>query len=82
VIKAKFHYAIHVADQRVRVAGRSQAGRKLAANRSATRFELSRHVKIARTCPRQVCDLDSVMEFGLYRVKIRSNGTFTVNRAV
>ena len=40
-------------------------------NRSATRFELSRHVQIARTCLRQVgnqvcnqvCDLDSVMEF-------------------
>jgi len=42
-------------------------------NRSATRFELSRHVEIARTCLRvrqvgkqvcdQVCDLDSVMEF-------------------
>ena len=42
-------------------------------NRSATRFELSRHVEIARTCLRQVgsqvcdqvCDLDSVMEFSL-----------------
>ena len=42
-------------------------------NRSATRFKLSRHVEIARTCLRQVgsqvcdevCDLDSVMEFGL-----------------
>jgi len=40
-------------------------------NRSATRFELSRHVEIARTCLRhvgtqvcdQVCDLDSVIEF-------------------
>ena len=40
-------------------------------NRSATRFKLSRHVEIARTCLRQVenhvCDevydLDSVMEF-------------------
>ena len=32
----------------VRVAGRSKAGRKPAANRSANRFELSRHVEIAR----------------------------------
>jgi len=41
-------------------------------NRSATRFELSRHVQIARTCLRQVgnqvCDLDSVMEFSLKQV--------------
>jgi len=44
-------------------------------NRSATRFELSRHVEIAGTCLRQVenqiyqvCDLDSVMEFGLKQV--------------
>jgi len=40
-------------------------------NRSATRFELSRHVDIARTCLQQVgnqvCDLDSVMEFSLNR---------------
>jgi len=39
-------------------------------NRSATRFELSRHVEMARTCLQQignqVCDLDSVMEFGPY----------------
>jgi len=40
-------------------------------NWSATRFELSRHAEIARTCLRKVgnqvcdkvCDLDSVMEF-------------------
>ena len=40
-------------------------------NRSATRFEQSRHVEIARTCLRQVenhvcdqvCGMDSVMEF-------------------
>ena len=81
--KPKFHYAIQIADRsqtgrrpgrrptcacRVRVAGRSKAGRKPAANRSATRFELSRHVEIARSCLRQVgnqvCHLDSVMEFG------------------
>jgi len=45
-------------------------------NRSATRFELSPHVEIARTCLRQVgnqdCDqvydLDSVMEFSLKQV--------------
>ena len=44
--------------------------------RSATRFELSPHVEIARTCLRQVrnqdCDhvydLDSVMEFSLKQV--------------
>jgi len=39
-------------------------------------FELSRHVEIARTCPRQVgnqvCDLDSVIEFGLYCTRRRS----------
>jgi len=37
----------------------------------ATRFKLSRHVEIARTCLQQVgnqvCDLDSVMEFGPYQ---------------
>ena len=32
----------------------SLAGCRPAANRSATRFELSRHVEIARTCLRQV----------------------------
>ena len=45
-------------------------------NRSWTRFELSPHVQIARTCLQQVgnqvcdqvCDLDSVMEFGLKQV--------------
>ena len=45
-------------------------------NRSATRFQLSRHVEIARTCLRQVgnhvcyqvSDLDSVMEFSLKQV--------------
>jgi len=41
-------------------------------NQSATTFELSRHVEIARTCLRQVenqvCDLDSVMEFSLKQV--------------
>jgi len=51
-----------------------EAGRRPAANRSATMFELSRHVEIARTCLRQVRnhaglrpsrELDSVMEFGL-----------------
>ena len=44
-------------------------------NRSATRFELSRHVEIARICLRQVgnqvcdqvCDLDSVLEFSQSR---------------
>jgi len=47
-------------------------------NQSATRFELSRHVEIPRTCLRQignqvcdqVCDMDSVglMEFNLKQV--------------
>jgi len=41
-------------------------------NRSAIRFQLSRHVEIARTCLQQVgnqvCDLDSVMEFSLKQV--------------
>jgi len=41
-------------------------------NRSATTFELSRHVEVARTCLRQVenqvCDLDSGMEFSLKQV--------------
>ena len=75
-LKAKFHYypgrrpgCRPARACRVRVAGRSKAGRKPAANRSATRFELFRHVESARTCLRQVenqvCDLDSVMEFGL-----------------
>jgi len=36
-------------------------------NRSATRFELSRHVEIAHV-GNQVCDLDSVMEFSLKQV--------------
>jgi len=44
-------------------------------NRPATRFEISRHVEIARACLSQVgnqvcdqvCDLDSVMKFGLNR---------------
>jgi len=44
------------ADLRVRVAGRSKAGRKPATNRCATRFELSRHVQIARTCLRPAFD--------------------------
>ena len=39
---------------RVRVADRSKAGRKPAANWSATRFELSRHVETAGACLRQV----------------------------
>jgi len=33
LLKAKFHYAIQVADLRVHIAGRSKAGRKPAANR-------------------------------------------------
>ena len=41
---------------RVRVAGRSKAGRKPATIRSATKFELSRHVEIARTCLRPAFD--------------------------
>jgi len=49
-------------------------------NRSATRFERSRHVEIARTCLRQVgnqvceqvCDLDSVMEFSQSRSQTSS----------
>ena len=49
-------------------------------NQSATRFELSRHVEIARTCLRQVgnqvcdqvCDLDSIMEFSQSRSQTSS----------
>ena len=49
-------------------------------NRSVTRFELSRHVEIARTCLRQVgnqvcdqvCDLDSVMKFSQSRSQTSS----------
>jgi len=41
-------------------------------NRSATRFEVLRHVEVARTCLRhvgnQVCDLDSVIQFSLKQV--------------
>jgi len=59
----------------VHVGGQSKAGRKTAANRSVTRFELSRHVEIAQTCLQQVgnqtYDLDSVMEFGLMQVTDR-----------
>jgi len=74
-IKAKFHYAIEVADlvsdlafdKFVRVWDQLATffGRKQVADR----FELSWHVEIDRTCLRpignQVCDMDSVMEFGL-----------------
>jgi len=63
VSQAKFHYAVQLATS-------SRAGRRPASeqdsvmeyglNWSATRFELSRHVEIARTCLRhvgkQVCD--------------------------
>jgi len=45
-------------------------------NRSATRFELSPHVEITRTCLRQignqVGDLDSVMEFSPKQVADKS----------
>jgi len=45
-------------------------------NRSATRFELSPHVEITRTCLRQVGnqvgDLDSVMEFSPNQVADKS----------
>jgi len=69
-----------------RSATSSRAGRRAASEqdsvmeygmkRSATRFELSRHDEIARTCLRQVgsqvcnqvCDLDSVMDFSLKQV--------------
>ena len=52
-------------------------------NRSATRFELSRHVEIARSCLRQVanqvcdqvCDLDSVMEFSQSRSQTSSRSS-------
>jgi len=50
-VKAKFHYAIQLAS---RSQTSSRAGRRPAANPSATRFELSRHVEMARTCLRQV----------------------------
>jgi len=89
LVKAKFQYAIQVADLgadlRVRVVCVSQAGRKLvekpAANRSATRLKASyldmsrqlepvcdRSETICRSAP--VCDLDTVVEFGLNRVII------------
>ena len=69
-----------------RSATSSQTGRRPASeqdrvteyglNRSATRFELSRHVGIAGTCLRQVgyqvCDLDSVMEFSQSRSQTSS----------
>ena len=64
----------------------SRAGRRLASeqagvmecglNRSATRFELSRHIKIARACLRnQVCDLDGVMQFSLSRSQTSSRAS-------
>ena len=76
-VKAKFYYAIQLASSH-KPAG--EPARELVAdqllpsrvadqiaNLVADRFELSRHVEIARTCLRQacdqVCDLDSVMEF-------------------
>ena len=52
-LKAKFHYAIQLASW-------SQTSREPVCDR----LELSGHVEIALTCLRQVCDLDSVMEFG------------------
>jgi len=49
---------------------------KYGLNRSATRFELSWHVEISRTCLRhvgnQVCDLNSVMEFSQSRSQTSS----------
>ena len=81
-VAGKFDYAIQLAT-------RSQAGLQPAReldsvmeydlNRSATRFEISRHVEIARTCLRQVgnqvcdqvIDLDSVLEFSLKQVADR-----------
>jgi len=51
-------------------------------NRSATRFELSRHAEIAGTCLQQVgnqvCDLDCVMEFG--HKQLFTNGKSAHNR--
>jgi len=74
-----------------RSATSSRAGRRPASeqdsvieyglNRYATRFELSRHVQIARTCLRQVrnqvcdhqfCDLDNVMEFSQSKLQTSS----------
>jgi len=63
VVKAKFHYAISSrAGSRdgLRPASELDSAMEFglsgaaAANLSATRFELSRHVEIARTCLRQV----------------------------
>jgi len=64
------------------------AGDLLGRQRVADRFELSRHDEIARTCLRQVgnqlcdqvCDLDSVMEFGLNSIKSRP-GFRTINNS-
>jgi len=61
------------------VAGLSKASRKPASNWSVARFQLSGHVEIFRTCLlqvgnqvcKQVCDLDSVMEFGLKQIADR-----------
>ena len=50
-----------------RPASKQDSLMKYGLNQSATRFKLSRHVEISRTCLRQVgnqvCDLNSVMEF-------------------
>ena len=74
-IKVKFHYAICVADlvsdlafdKFARVC--DQLATFLDRKQVADRFQVSRHVEIAGTCLRQVCDqvcdLDSVMEFGI-----------------
>jgi len=84
VSQAKFHYAVQLAS-RSATTGRRPASEQdsvieYGLNRFATRFELSRHVEIARTCLQQVCDqvcnqicdLDSVMEFSQSRSQISS----------
>jgi len=61
---------VRVCDQLAPFFGRKQV---------AYRFELSRHVEIARACLRQVgnqvCDRDSVMEFGLKQYTVEGQAT-------
>jgi len=77
-VKAKFHYAIQLATSSragLQPARELDSVMKYDLNRSATKFEISRHDEIARICLRKVgnhvCDLDSVLEFGLRQVADR-----------
>jgi len=58
ILKAKFHYAILVAD-------RSEAGRRPASSLLASYIVLDRKNYSSLPVCGQVCDQDSVMEFGL-----------------